>query len=82
MFHFFKTTLIPVSGLHGHFTVNRTDCANGKRDSGTKFTSPAFADHLPKRWTDWFAHVDGKQPLSYLKKYLRPLANNLREDHG
>ena len=44
-FHFFQAiSLIPVSGLHGRFPVNRTDliCTNGKRDSGTKLTSPEF----------------------------------------
>ena len=44
-FHFFQAiSLIPVSGLRGRFPVNRTDliCTNGKRDSGTKLTSPEF----------------------------------------
>ena len=44
VFHFFKAMLIPVSGLRGRFTVNGTDCANGKRDSGMKFTTPEFCE--------------------------------------
>ena len=37
-----KLSLIPASGLRGSFPVNGTDliCTYGKRDSGTKFTSP------------------------------------------
>ena len=35
----------------------------GKLDSRTKFAIPEFFFyHLPKPWTDWFAHVNGKQP--------------------
>ena len=40
-----KPSLILVSGLSGHFSVNGTNictCTNGKRDSGMKFTSPDF----------------------------------------
>ena len=38
-------------------------CSNGKRNSDIKFTSPEFVYHLLKQWTDWFAHVNGKQPM-------------------
>ena len=39
-------------------------CTNGKRNSGTKFTRVQnFAYHLPRPWTDRFAHVNGKQPF-------------------
>ena len=34
----------------------------GKLDSRTKFAIPEFFYHLPKPWTDWFAHVNCKQP--------------------
>ena len=36
---------------------------NGNHNSEIKFTSPEFVYHLLKRWTDWFAHVNGKQPM-------------------
>ena len=49
---------------------------------GRNLPVPNFAYHLPKLWTDWFVHVNGKQPLSYFTNYLRPLANNLRECYG
>ena len=60
-----QSSLIPISGLRGYFSVtgNVLIGKSGKRDSGIKFTSPEFAYHLPKPWTDRFAHVNGKQPL-------------------
>ena len=38
-----RPSLLQVSGLRGRFSVNGTDFTNGKRDSGTKFTSPEFS---------------------------------------
>ena len=67
-FHFFQAfSLIPVSALRGRFPVNRTDliCTNGKRDSGTKLTSPEFFRTicLNRGPIDRSAHANGKQPM-------------------
>ena len=68
VFHFFQAfSLIPVSALRGRFPVNRTDliCTNGKRDSGTKLTSPEFLRTicLNRGPIDRSAHANGKQPM-------------------
>ena len=44
-------------------------CTNGKRDSGTKVTSPNFC-LSPKPFTDRFANVNRKQPMpQYRARY-------------
>ena len=42
MFHFFKISLIPVSGFRGLFSVQGMELifTNRKRDSGARFSSP------------------------------------------
>jgi len=42
VFHFFQPSLIPVSAFCRPFSVNVMISANGKRDSGGKFTSVEF----------------------------------------
>ena len=79
--------------LQGHVdtSIRPSRSFSGKRNwfaqmvnaiPGRNLPVPNFAYHLPKLWTDWFVHVNGKQPLSYFTNYLRPLANNLRECYG
>ena len=58
MFHFFKAA----SDTSSSFLVVKLISANGKRDSGTRFTSLKFASYLPKPRTDWFANANGIQP--------------------
>ena len=52
--------------IRPHYTIWEpgTGYTNGKRDSGMKVTSPDLCEPFSKLWTDRFAHVNGKQPLS------------------
>ena len=64
MFDFFKVMFDTLSELYGHFSGNGTYLYNGKCDSGMTFLSVwYFAYNLPKPSTNWFAHVNSKQPL-------------------
>ena len=59
-----KPTLIPVSGFRGSFSVNGNDFLQAVNTiPGGNVPVQNFAYHLPKLWTDHFAHVSGKQPL-------------------
>ena len=65
VFHFNKTIFDTTFTPSQSFSVKGTDFTNGKRDSGTKFTSLEFC--LPS------AHVYGKQPLCEWKMVHRLL---------
>ena len=59
-----KPTLLLVSGFRGSFSVNGTDFLQMVNTiPGGNVPVLNFAYHLPKPWTDQFAHVSGKQPL-------------------
>ena len=72
VFHSSKPSLIPVSGLRGRFPINGTDSHNVvNANPGRNLPVLNFAYHLPKPWTDRFAHVDGKQPIT--QQFIRLL---------
>ena len=56
--HFFKA--IPVSGFCGLFRWMELICTNGKRDLGRNLPVLIFVYHLPKPWTNRFAHVNSR----------------------
>ena len=56
-----QSSLIPISGLRSYFSVsgNVLIGTSGKRDSELNLPVLNFAYHIPKPWTDRFAHVNG-----------------------
>ena len=64
VFHFFRANFVPRFRLSWQFFGKwNWFSTNGKRDSWRKVPVLNFDYHLPKLWTDQFAHVSGKQPL-------------------
>ena len=57
VFHSSKPSLIPVSGLRSRFPINGTDSYNVVNAiPGRNLPVLNFAYHLPKPWSDRFAH--------------------------
>ena len=64
VFHFFKANFDTSFRLSRQFFGKwNWFSTNGKSDSRRKVPVLNFDYHLPKLWTDQFAHVSGKQPL-------------------
>ena len=60
---FSKSSLTPVSRLAAVFRKMKLICTNGKRDSGTKLTSPEFCLQFTQTVNRAVARVNGKQSV-------------------
>ena len=68
VFHFFKPSLIPHSGLRSCFPIKGNELYKKVNAAIPRRNLPVlnfylFAFHFPKPSTDWLSHENGKQPV-------------------